>query len=109
MEPNEQFPQTQKVKVRGLARIAGWIFCGWGGVVAFLGLYHAFWGEPEANYYSPEKWEFVTKAQWLRWTGFEMTYGLACVGLGLACWEFAKRLPEWIERPRNVRDFHEQF
>ncbi|OGR83619.1 MAG: hypothetical protein A2902_05865 [Elusimicrobia bacterium RIFCSPLOWO2_01_FULL_64_13] len=89
---------VRKVKVRGLARIAGWILVLWGGLVSLIGLYDAFFGEPEANFYSLEKWEFVTQSQWLRWSGFETAYGLACAGLGLACWEFAKRLPDWIER-----------
>ena len=90
----------EKVKIRGLVRIAGWLLNIWGGVVAFKGLYDCFFGEPEANYYSLEKWQFVTQDQWLKWGGFEMAYGLACMGLGWACWETAKRLPEWIERAK---------
>lgn len=93
--------QKEKVKIRGLVRIAGWIFVCWGGVVATLGLYHSFWGEPEANYYSLRKWEFVTQEQWLRWSGFEIVYGLACLGIGFCCCEFAKRLPEWILRDKQ--------
>lgn len=94
--------RTQKIKIRGLARIAGWIFVLWGGLLGFLGLYHAFWGEPEANLYSSQPWQFVTQEQWLRWSGFEMTYGLACIGIGVVLWELAKRMPEWItrEKPR---------
>lgn len=94
----------EKIKIRGLARIAGWILICWGEGVAFLALYHAFFGEPEANYYSLNKWDFVTQEQWLRWSGFEITYGLACVGLGICCLEFAKRLPEWILRPKQPVD-----
>ncbi len=94
----------EKIKIRGLARIPGWIFILWGSLIALTGLYHAFFGEPEANYYSPEKWDFVTQEQWLRWSGFEFTYGLACIGIGLLCWEYAKRLPEWISRPKQPRD-----
>ncbi|OGR84654.1 MAG: hypothetical protein A2901_07430 [Elusimicrobia bacterium RIFCSPLOWO2_01_FULL_54_10] len=94
----------EKVKIRGLVRIAGWIFHVWGGLVAFKGLYDSFFGEPEANLYSPEKWEFVTQEQWLRWSGFEIAYGLACIGLGFACWEAAKRLPDWVERAKQTPD-----
>ena len=94
----------EKIKIRGLARIAGWILIVWGGIVAFKGLYDSFFGEPEANYYSLEKWQFVNQEQWLRWSGFEIAYGLACVGIGLACWEIAKRLPEWIERKKKPAD-----
>ncbi len=95
---------TEKVKVRGLARIAGWIFVLWGGTIAFKGLFDSFFGEPEANFYSPEKWQFVTQEQWTRWSGFEMAYGLASIGLGWACWEMAKLLPEWIERNKHKLD-----
>ena len=94
----------EKIKIKGLARMAGWMFYAWGGLVAFKGLYDAFFGEPEANLYSPEKWQFVTQRQWARWSGFEMAYGLACVGLGLACWVAAKRLPDWTLRPKSSPD-----
>jgi hypothetical protein len=97
-------PLQEKVKIRGLATIAGWIALGWGLAFGFAGLFHAFIGEPEANVYSLEKWQFVSQEQWLRWSGFEITYGLACMGLGLLCWEYAKRLPEWISRPRRTVD-----
>lgn len=94
-------PSKEKIKIRGLVRIAGWIFMVWGALLTVLGLYHAFIGEPEANYYSLTPWEFVTREQWLRWSGFETAYGLACAGIGFLCWEYAKRLPEWIERDRQ--------
>ena len=87
-----------KVKIRGLARMAGLLFLAWGGLVALAGLYHAFIGEPEANFYSLEPWQFVSREQWMRWSGFEMAYGLACVGVGLACFKCALRLPLWIAR-----------
>lgn len=94
----------EKVKIRGLARIAGWIFMCWGCWIALVGFYHAFFGEPEANYYSPKKWDFVTQEQWLRWSGFEMAYGVACVAVALLCWEYAKHLPEWILRDKPPTD-----
>ncbi len=92
---------TEKIKIRGLVQIAGWIFMVWGCLMTALGLYHAFAGEPEANYYSLERWQFVTQAQWLRWSGFETAFGLACAGIGFLCWEYARRLPEWIVRDRE--------
>lgn len=91
----------EKIRIRGLVVIAGRLFMLWGAAVALAGLYHAFWGEPEANFYSFSKWEFVTRAEWLRWSGFEIAYGLACLGLGLACLEFSKRVPEWVEREKT--------
>lgn len=94
----------EKIKIKGLGMAAGWIFFCWGALVAVTGLYHAFFGEPEANYYSPEKWDFVTQTQWMRWSGFEMTYGLSCIGIALLCWEYSKRLPEWILRDRPLPD-----
>lgn len=97
-------PGTEKVKIRGLVRIAGWILICWGAFISLIGLFDAFFGEPEANYYSLTRWEFVTQEQWLKWSGFEMAYGLACVGLGLLCWEFAKRVPDWISRTKEPVD-----
>ncbi len=94
-------PSKEKIKIRGLVVIAGWIFAVWGTLLAALGLYHCFFGEPEANYYSLTPWEFVTRDQWLRWSGFEMAYGLACAGIGFLCWEYAKYLPEWISRDKE--------
>ena len=105
METLTEIPQQQeKIKVRGLAQIAGWIFVSWGSIIGVVGLYHAFLGEPEANYYSLEKWQFVTQEQWLRWDGFEITYGLACMGIGFLCWEYAKRLPESVSRAKQRVD-----
>ena len=95
---------TEKIKIRGLVRTAGWIFNLWGGVVAFKGLYDSFFGEPDANFYSPEKWQFVTQEQWLRWSGFEITYGLACIAVGVLGWEIGKRLPEWIIRTKEPKE-----
>ena len=58
-------------------------------------------GEPEANLFSPNKWDFVSKQQWFRWSGFEIAYGLACVGICLLLWKYSKFLPEFIERKMN--------
>lgn len=89
---------TRKVHVRAVARLVGWIFVGWGVVVALKGVWDCFWGAPEANYFSLLPWEFVTREEWLRYAGFELAYGLACVGVGWAAWRFARRLPEWVEK-----------
>lgn len=69
--------------------------------MAFKGLYDLFVGEPEANLYSLEKWQFVTQEQWLRYGGFELVYGLALLGLGLAIRKYSRFLPESVERPRR--------
>jgi hypothetical protein len=89
----------EKIKIRGLVRSAGWLFIIWGAVVTAKGFWDAFFGEPESNLYSPEKWEFITRHQWLTWSGFEITYGLACMGIALLLWRYAVRLPEYRERP----------
>jgi hypothetical protein len=89
----------QKVKVRGLARLAAGLFACWGGLVAPKGFYDLFLGgQPEANLYSPAPWQFVTREQWGRYAAFELVYGLACLGLALYCWRYAAFLPEWRER-----------
>lgn len=90
----------QKVAVAGLVRLAGWIFLGWGALTAAKGLWDCFLGQPEANFYSPRPWEFVTREQWLRWSGFELAYGLSCLALGWAAREYAKRLPEFVLRDK---------
>ncbi|MDE2490147.1 MAG: hypothetical protein KGM24_04825 [Elusimicrobia bacterium] len=91
----------ETIKIRGLARLAAAIFAGWGGLAALKGLWDLFVGEPEANLYSPVKWAFVTEPQWLRWSGFELAYGLACLGLAWYCLRWARRLPEAVVRPRE--------
>ena len=91
----------EKTASAGLARLTGWIFLIWGGIVALKGLYDAFLGQPEANYYSLKPWQFVTREQWFRWSGFELTYGLACLGIGFAARAYARRLPEFILREKK--------
>ncbi|MGA2090389.1 MAG: hypothetical protein ABSH12_02880 [Endomicrobiales bacterium] len=88
----------QKIKIRGLVRAAGWMFCLWGVTVALKGMFDLLWGEPEANYYSPHPWEFVTRHQWFNWSGFEMIYGLACIGITYLLWKYASYVPEQIAR-----------
>ena len=91
----------EKIKVRGLPRIASALLGAWGISVVLKALYDLFLGEPEANLYSAEKWQFVTQAQWLRYSGFELAYGLSCLALAWLLWRYARFLPEWIERPRR--------
>ena len=91
----------KKIKIRGLVICSGWIFVVWGFVVSIKGFWDVFVGEPEANLYSPNKWEFISKKQWLTWSGFEITYGLACIAIAYVLWNYAKRLPEYIERSGN--------
>lgn len=91
-------PIMEKIKIRGLVYCAGWIFIVWGSLVAIKGFWDIFWGEPEANLYSLNKWEFISQKQWLTWAGFEITYGLACIAVAYALWKYSKRLPEYIER-----------
>lgn len=63
-------------------RLASVIFKIWGAVAALKGIYDMVVGEPEANMFSAEKWQFVTYEQWLRWGGFELSYGLFCAAFG---------------------------
>jgi hypothetical protein len=95
----------ETIRIKGLARLAAAIFAGWGGLVAFKGLWDLFVGEPEANLYAPHKWAFVTEAQWMRWSGFELTYGLSCLGLAWYCVRWSRRLPETVSRPRREPEF----
>lgn len=88
----------KKIKIRGLIVIAGTIFLLWGGIIILKGLYDAFWAEPEANYFSPKKWEFVSQNEWLRWSGFELSYGLFCFGFGIYLRKIATSFPEYQEK-----------
>lgn len=88
----------ERLRIRGLAVISAWIFGIWGGVAAGKGFFDLFWGEPEANLYAPQAWGFVSREQWLRYGGFELVYGLACLGLAWFLVLYSRRLPETIER-----------
>jgi hypothetical protein len=88
----------KKVKIRGLVQISGWLFILWGVAVALKGVSDAFWGEPEANLYSVSKWQFISQKQWLNWSGFEVMYGLCCIGISVLLFKYAKRLPKFVER-----------
>jgi hypothetical protein len=95
---------TEKVKIRGLAKLAASLFAAWGAAVSLKAVYDLAWGEPEANLYSPKPWDFVTQDQWLRWGGFELAYGLACLGLAWYLWSASRFLPETVDRPRREPD-----
>jgi hypothetical protein len=98
-------PTLEKVKIRGLAVISAFVLGLWGAVVSLKGLYDLFAGEPDANLYSAQKWQFVTQEQWLRYGGFELAYGLACAALAYALWRYSRFLPEVVERPRPEPEF----
>jgi hypothetical protein len=96
---------VEKVKVRGLSRIAAWAFSLWGFIVTLKAFYDLFVGEPEANLYAPHPWAFVTREEWLRYGGFELAYGLALLGLAWFVFRYSSFLPEFIERPRREPEF----
>ena len=93
--------ETEKIKIRGLAHLTSGILALWGCVVGLKALYDLFIGEPEANLYAPQKWAFVTQRQWLRYGGFELVYGLSCLGLAWAVHKYSRFLPYSVERPRR--------
>ncbi len=84
---------TDKVKIRGLVRVAGWMFLVWGAVVSVKGLLDAFILMPES--------EFVPMDKWVKYAGFEACYGLACVAVAGLLFAYGRRVPEWIERPKS--------
>ena len=97
--------QQEKVKIAGLARLTAWIFGVWGFIVTAKAIYDLFIGEPEANLFAPHKWQFVTRAQWLRYSGFELAYGLALLALAWYAASYARFLPEIVERERQEPEF----
>jgi len=96
---------TEKVKIRGLAYVVASILGAWGTLVSLKAVYDLSVGEPEANLYSADKWQFVTEEQWLRYAGFELAYGAALLALAWAVYKYARFLPVWLERPRAEPDF----
>jgi hypothetical protein len=95
---------TERVKVRGLVRVSSAIFGVWGVPVVLKGIFDLVAGEPEANLYAPKPWAFVTRPEWLRYSIFELVYGLACAVLAFLLWTYAAKLPEFIERPASPKD-----
>jgi hypothetical protein len=95
----------ETIKVRGLARLASAIFAGWGGLVLSKGVYDLLGGEPEANLYAAKAWGFVSRAEWGRYTRFELAYGLASLALAWYCWRWSRRLPETVKRARRPVEF----
>ena len=91
----------EKIKVRGLAHLTAALFAIWGAAVAVKSLWDLFAGEPEANLYAPRKWAFVSREAWLRYGGFELVYGLACLALAWIVWKYSRFLPPVAERPRR--------
>lgn len=92
----------EKLKVRGLVVCASWIFAVWGILVSIKGFWDVFFGEPESNYYSQVKWEFVSQQQWLTWSGFEITYGIACISIAYLLRKYSAKLPYFIERKADI-------
>jgi hypothetical protein len=89
---------AKKMAVRGLAVLAGRLFFAWGIVVSVKGLWDIFYGQPDANFYSPAPWQFVTQAEWRRYAGFELCYGLASLLIGRAIFLFSRKLPVYVEK-----------
>lgn len=79
-------------------------FCSLGALVTLKGFWDVFRGEPEANYYSLKKWEFISRQQWFTWSGFEVVYGLACIGMAFLLWKYSERVPEYIERQNEENE-----
>lgn len=90
----------ETIKVRGLVRLSAWIFGVWGSVVSSKGVYDLLGGQPEANLYAPSPWAFVTKAQWFRYSSFELVYGLICLAVAWTLVSYSAFLPETLRRKR---------
>ena len=90
----------ETIKVRGLLHLSAGIFGVWGAAVSLKGVYDLLGGQPESNLYAPAAWAFVTKAQWLRYSSFELVYGLICVAVAWTLVRYSAFLPETIRRKR---------
>ncbi len=93
MDKENKENKIEKIKIRGLVCQSGWIFFIWGIIVAIKGLLDAFILNPES--------EFVSLDEWLKYAGFELTYGLACLGVGILLFKFSPRVKEYIVRDKE--------
>ncbi len=75
---------ADKKEIKGLIRLAGWIFYCWGILVTVFGFLRLL------NINKPDS-EFVTVADWLRFSVFQITYGMVCVGVGYLLFLFIKK------------------
>ncbi len=100
-EASPSADNEEEVFVAPLARLVAVIFVIWGTLVVFRAVYDLFWGSPEANLYSAHPWQFVSVSQWLRYAGFELSYGLACVSLAAGIYAYSKFLPETLRRKKS--------
>ena len=99
-EASPSADNEEEVFVAPLARLVAFIFAVWGTVVVFRAVYDLFWGSPEANLYSAHPWQFVSVSQWLRYAGFELSYGLVCASLAAGIYAYSKFLPETLRRKK---------
>lgn len=90
----------ETIKVRGLAHLSAWMFGVWGAMVSLKGVYDLFGGQPESNLYAPAAWAFVTKAQWFRYSSFELVYGLICLAVAWTLAKYSAFLPDTLRRKR---------
>lgn len=75
---------ADKKEIKGLVKLTGWIFYGWGVLVTFFGFLRLL------NINKPDS-EFVTAENWLRFSVFQITYGMICVGVGYLLFLFIKK------------------
>jgi hypothetical protein len=100
-EASPSADNEEEVFVAPLARLVASIFAVWGTLVIFRAVYDLFWGSPEANLYSAHPWQFVSVSQWLRYAGFELSYGLVCASLAAGIYAYSKFLPETLRRKKS--------
>ena len=75
---------ADKKEISGLVRLAGWVFYVWGVLVTIYGFLKLL------NIVKPDS-EFVTTADWMRFSVFQITYGMVCVGVGYLLFLFIKK------------------
>ncbi|MDD5132428.1 MAG: hypothetical protein PHH44_07205 [bacterium] len=75
---------ADKKEIGGLVRLAGWVFYVWGVLVTVYGFLKLL------NIVKPDS-EFVTAADWMRFSVFQITYGMVCVGVGYLLFLFIKK------------------
>lgn len=66
---------TNVKEIKGLLKLAMWLFYIWGILVTVVGILRLL------NINKPDS-EFVTVADWLRFSVFQVTYGMVCIGVG---------------------------
>lgn len=86
---------ADRKEIKGLLRLAMWMFYTWGILVTVFGFLRL------VSINKPDS-EFITATEWFRFSVFQITYGMVCVGVGyLICLFIQKKLNDVTGKKEN--------